>query len=126
MRHHGAVGKLDHGVNLRLALHDHVNEIEIAAEQMHGLDTFQTFVHEGGGINRDLGTHSPRRMRQGIGARHAIEMRAPVAARSWLETVGDIDVSLPGHLLAELSVTRRSESAGMLHVRIEALTVVGA
>ncbi|MFL0414935.1 hypothetical protein ACH0AE_13005 [Sphingomonas sp. 179-A 2A2 NHS] len=60
------------------------------------------------------------------GARHAIEMRAPVAARSWLETVGDIDVSLPGHLLAELSVTRRSESAGMLHVRIEALTVVGA
>lgn len=38
MRHHGAVGKLDHRVNLGLTLHDHVNEIEVAVKQMHGLN----------------------------------------------------------------------------------------
>ena len=38
MRHHGAVGELDHRVNLGLTLHDHVNEIEVAVKQMHGLN----------------------------------------------------------------------------------------
>ena len=74
MRHHGAIGELDHGVNLGLTLHDDVDKVEIAAEQMHGLDTLQTLVHKGGGVNRDLGTHSPGGMRQGIGTRHAIEL----------------------------------------------------
>ena len=60
MRHHGAVGKLDHRVNLGLTLHDHVNEIEVAVKQVHGLDALQALVHEGGGVDGDLGTHGPR------------------------------------------------------------------
>ena len=87
MSHHRAVGKLDHGVNLRLALHDHVNEIEVAVKQMHGLDTLQAFVHEGGGVDGDLGTHGPRGMREGIGdasrdrARHAYGQRTDRPSR---------------------------------------------
>ena len=57
MRHHGAVGELDHRVNLGLTLHDHVNEIEVAVKQMHGLNSLQALVHESGGVDGDLGTH---------------------------------------------------------------------
>ena len=74
MRHHGAVGKLDHGVNLGLTLHDDIDKVEVAVEQMHSLDTLQTLVHKGGGVDSDLGAHSPGGMRQGIGTRHAIEL----------------------------------------------------
>ena len=62
MRHHGAVGKLDHRVNLGLTLHDHVNEIEVAVKQMHGLNALQALIHEGGGVDGDLSTHGPRGM----------------------------------------------------------------
>ena len=41
---------------------------------MHSLDTLQTLVHKGGGVDSDLGAHSPGGMRQGIGTRHAIEL----------------------------------------------------
>lgn len=61
------------------------------------------------------------------GARHAFDMRAPAGcADRWLAGLGDADLPLPGHILADLSVTRRAERAGVLHFRIEALTVVGA
>lgn len=46
---------------------------------MHGLNALQALVHEGGGVNGDLGTHGPRGMREGIGTRHAIELVARAA-----------------------------------------------
>lgn len=59
------------------------------------------------------------------GARHALDVTAPVGGdtSAWVERIGDVDLSLPGHLLAELSVTRSSQSEGKLRLRIEALTV---
>ena len=72
MSHHRAIGELDHRVNLRLALHDHINKVEVAAEQMHGLDTLQTLVHKSGRVDGDLSPHGPRGMCQGIVTGHAV------------------------------------------------------
>jgi hypothetical protein len=62
------------------------------------------------------------------GARHAFEITAPACGliADWLATIGDADLPLAGHLLADLSVTHRAEQAGTLHLRIEALTVAAA
>ena len=79
MRHHGAVGKLDHRVNLGLTLHDHVDKVEVATEQMHRLDTLQALVHKGGGVDGDLCPHGPRGMRQGVLAGHVVEILARTA-----------------------------------------------
>ena len=61
------------------------------------------------------------------GARHAFEIRAPAGCgvSDWLAHVGETDLPLPGHLVADLSVTRRTERDGIMHFRIEALTVAG-
>jgi hypothetical protein len=62
------------------------------------------------------------------GQRHALEVTAPANGtwRLWLETIGAINVALPGHLLADLCVTREGERGGQCHARIEALTVAEA
>ena len=66
MRHDRAVLEFDHGMNLGLTLDEHLDAIDIHAEQMHSLDALKTLVHEGGGIDGDLRTHVPRWMGQGI------------------------------------------------------------
>lgn len=57
------------------------------------------------------------------GARHAFEATAPASAETWLAAIGAVDLPLAGHLLADLSITRRAQQDGQLHLRIEALTV---
>lgn len=62
------------------------------------------------------------------GHRHALALTAPVgaAASAWLAQIGDLDVPLPGYLLADLSITQADERDGQRHVRIEGLTVAQA
>ncbi len=62
------------------------------------------------------------------GTRHALDIAttADEAAGAWLATLGDLDVPLPGHLLADLSVTQSSAQNGRCRARIEALTVASA
>lgn len=59
------------------------------------------------------------------GQRFALALTAPAgaAAHRWLETLGTLDVPLPGALLADLAVTAQSDRDGQCHARIEALTV---
>ena len=66
MRHDRPVLEFDHGMNLGLPLDEHLDAIDIHAEQMHGLDALKTLVHKGGGVDGDLRTHVPRWMGQGI------------------------------------------------------------
>lgn len=62
------------------------------------------------------------------GQRLALVLSAPVgeASHAWLRTIGEMDVPLAGHLLADLCVTREGERDGRCHARIEALTVARA
>ena len=48
---------------------------------MHGLNALQALVHEGGGVDGDLGAHGPRGMCEGIGTRHAVELVARAAKK---------------------------------------------
>ncbi|WP_052742532.1 hypothetical protein [Sphingomonas sp. Ag1] len=59
------------------------------------------------------------------GERHAMTLTTPAgdAAREWLSRVEDVDVALPGSLLAGLSVTGAREQDGQWQARIEAVTV---
>lgn len=59
------------------------------------------------------------------GARHAFAAQAPAdhPLGQWLATIGDTDLPLSGHLVADVAITAREERAGLLHFRIEALTV---
>lgn len=59
------------------------------------------------------------------GERYTLALSAPAgsATRAWLATIGVIDVPLPGHLLADLCVTREDELDGWCRAQIEALTV---
>ena len=84
---------------------------------MHGLDTLQAFVHEGGGVNRDLGTHSPRRMRQGIGTRHAIKLVTRTAKERTARAGKPNAVSL-ARILAQIAL----EDGRMLGVDRDELT----
>ena len=53
----------------------------------------------------------------------ALTTLASDAARDWLACVPDMDVTLPGCMLAGLSVTEASEQDGQCHAQIEAITV---
>ncbi|WBH17255.1 hypothetical protein [Sphingomonas radiodurans] len=59
------------------------------------------------------------------GARHAFAAQAPTGypLGKWLAMIGDTDLPLPGHLVADVAITAREECGGLLHFRIEALTV---
>ncbi|MCC2980146.1 MULTISPECIES: hypothetical protein [unclassified Sphingomonas] len=60
------------------------------------------------------------------GHRHALIVTATpagAAASAWLETIGSLEVRLPGELLADLSVVQENERGGLCQARIEALTV---
>jgi hypothetical protein len=62
------------------------------------------------------------------GERLALALSAPagVAWGGWLATIGDMDVALPGHLLADLCVMHEGERDGRCYARIDALTVAQA
>ncbi len=62
------------------------------------------------------------------GERVSLRINAPATSvtAAWLAELPAIDGRLPGHLLAELTVTDREESDGRYQARIDALTVAVA
>lgn len=59
------------------------------------------------------------------GARHILEvaMQDAEPARRWLGTLGDAEMPMRGHLLADCAVVATRHHAGRLTARVEALTV---
>ena len=78
----GAVGELDHAVHDRLRVHDHVDPVEVDAEQLVGLDHLEALVHERRRVDRDLGAHVPGRVLQRVGDRDVAELGAACGPRN--------------------------------------------
>jgi hypothetical protein len=74
------------------------------------------------------GTETPWHSATFSGARHAFAATAPDGAgiTTWLATIGQIELPLSGHLLADLAVTDQAVREGTRHFHIEALTVARA
>src|SRR2546423_4009865 len=64
--HNTAVDELDKRVNDALRMHHDIDAIIRQVEKKMRLDYFERLVGEGRTIDRDLATHLPRRMSQGI------------------------------------------------------------
>ena len=62
-----AVAELDHRVDDRLGVDDHVDGVIGDAEQLVGLDHLEALVHQGGGVDGDLRAHRPGRVDQRLG-----------------------------------------------------------
>ncbi len=66
----GAVGGGHHGVHDRLRVHDDVDVVEthavLGTEQLVRLDDLEPLVHERRRVDRDLGSHAPRGVGQGV------------------------------------------------------------
>ena len=60
------VGKLHSRVHNAFALDNNLNLILRQAKQPDSLNQLQTFVHQGGGIDRDLSAHIPVGVLEGI------------------------------------------------------------
>ncbi len=103
-----AVHELDGGVDDALRVDDHGDAIVRDIVQPVRLDDLQALVHEGGRVDRDLGSHVPGGVGQRLGRTHRLEVGRPVAERS---ARGGQDQ--PGDLTAALRRrgTARSPSA---------------
>ena len=74
-----AVGELDHGVDLALALDEHADGVDRDLEEMLGLYDLKALVHEGGGVDGDLGAHVPRGVRERVCGGDGLELSARLA-----------------------------------------------
>ena len=61
---HGAVGKLDHGMDDALAVDEHLDLRKRRPVQVHRLDDFKPLIEHGGAVYGDLGAHVPVGVRQ--------------------------------------------------------------
>ncbi len=66
MGEQGSVDQADQRVHERLRMDDHFDALVRQVEQMMGFDDLEPFVHEGGGVDRDLLPHGPGGMGQGL------------------------------------------------------------
>jgi hypothetical protein len=66
VRKRRTVGERDVGVHYRLGVDDHVDVVVLDAEQVMRLDDFESLVHQGRRIDRDLAAHVPRRMSERV------------------------------------------------------------
>ncbi len=71
---HRPVVELHDPVYQRLRVHDHVDPLVGRAEQVVGLHHLQALVHEGGGVDRDLPSHRPGGMGEGLLHRHLLQL----------------------------------------------------
>ena len=62
----GAVGELDHRVDDRLRVDDHLDAVVADAEQLVGLDHLEALVHERRRVDGDLRAHLPGGVGQGL------------------------------------------------------------
>ncbi len=80
LRFDAAVGEDDETVCNRLRMNDDAHAFCRNAEQPAGFDDFQPLVHHGGGVDRVLRTHAPRRMCERLrdaGVGHFFARRPP-------------------------------------------------
>ncbi len=61
-----AVVELGEGVDDGLALDEDAESVVVEAEQVVGLDEFETLVEHGGAVDGDLGAHVPGRVVEGL------------------------------------------------------------
>ena len=66
LRQHRPVHKLHQGMNHRLGVNQHVDLLFRQGEEPPGFDDLQGLVHHGGRVDRDLGTHPPGGMLEGL------------------------------------------------------------
>ena len=92
LRLHGAVRKLNGGVDLALAVHEDLDVVDGHVEEVVCLDDLKALVHERGAVDRDLCAHLPRGMRQGIRSRDVCELGS-AAAKEWASGARDPDLS---------------------------------
>ena len=64
----------------RLWVYDDINLIRTNTEEPMGFDDLEPFVHERGGVDRDLPAHPPRGMLQGFFRGDALKLRRSTAA----------------------------------------------
>jgi hypothetical protein len=63
-------------VHDRLRVHDDFDAVEVDTEQLVRLDHFEALVHERRRVDRDLGAHVPRRVRERVRHRDPFELVA--------------------------------------------------
>ncbi len=62
----GAVDEFDHGMDDALGVDDDLDAVHADVEEPAGLDHFEAFVEEGGGVDGDLAAHDPGRVFEGL------------------------------------------------------------
>ena len=67
VRQNGGIDKLDHGVDDRFPVDDHVDLVDTHIEEPGGLDNLEAFVHQRGRVHGDLRPHLPGGVIQGLG-----------------------------------------------------------
>ena len=75
-----AVNQLNHGMDHTLRVDHNLNVIRRHAEQMHGLDKFQTLVHHRGAVDGDFCPHIPVRMADCLLRRDVFQLASRSAA----------------------------------------------
>ena len=75
LREHRAVDELDHGMHDGLRMDDDFHAGHLDIEKPAGLDHFEAFVEERGGVDGDLRAHRPGGMFQRLLDGHAGELR---------------------------------------------------
>ena len=74
LREHRPVDIFDERVHDALPMDDDFDLRRVGAEQPVRLDDFESLVHHRRGVDRDLASHRPRRMRARLVGRHALEI----------------------------------------------------
>ena len=78
----GTVAPLHQPVNDGLGMDQNVQALRLEIEQVVSLDQFEALVHQGGGVDVDLGAHGPDRMSRSLRWASAIAMRSFVQVRN--------------------------------------------
>ena len=99
------------------SLDDNLNFIFGQAEQPGGLDQFQALVHQGGGVDGDLGTHVPVGVLEGISLGLAPQLLSLHAEEG---AAGGREQDL-GQALGALLVLQALEDGGVLAVHRQQL-----
>ena len=76
---HAPVDEFHHGMNGGLRVDDDGYPISRDPEEMVRFDDFESLVHQGRGVDRDLSSHSPGRVIERILNGHRLELRFRVA-----------------------------------------------
>ena len=107
-------------MNDALALHHDLDLLRGQTEQPDGLDQLQTLVHQGGGVDGDLGPHVPVGVLQGIGLGLAAQLLG-LHPKEWPAGSRQQDL---GQALGALLILQTLEDGGVLTVHRQQLDAV--